>query len=91
MIPRALRKSAEFLARQLALALDDMTGIINKTVPKMTPASAIRKARRMLAEALRLIDRNSPDGAARAGRMLRDVAMPYFGTADLWKIGTALC
>lgn len=91
MIPRALRKSAEFLSRQLALALDDMTGVIRKAVPKVTPASAIKKARRMLAEALRLIDRNSPDGADRTGRMLREVAAPYFGTADLWKIGTALC
>lgn len=91
MIPRALRKSAEFLSRQLALALDDMTGIIRKTLSQKRSIDPIKKARRLLAEALRLIDRNSQDGAERTGRLLRDVALPYFGQPELWKIGTALC
>lgn len=89
MIPKALRKSAEFLARQLALALDDMTGRLAERMKRT--ADPMKKARAMLAEALRLIDRNSKNGAAASGRMLRDVAAPFFGRADLRKIGTALC
>jgi hypothetical protein len=90
MIPRALRKSAEFLARQLTLALDDMTGI-RKTLQKVRTINPIRKARALMAEALRLIDRNSKDGALRTGLMMRELALPYFGKPELWKIGTSLC
>lgn len=88
MIPKALRKSAEFLARQLALALDDMTGRLAERIKRA--ADPMKKARAMLAEALRLIDRNSKDGAATSARLLREVGMPFFGKDAMHRIGAAL-
>lgn len=88
MIPTRLRKSVEFLTRQMCLALDDMTNFIAKKIKQEDP---MKKARELIAQAFRLIDRNSKDGAHRAGLIIREQALPFFGVSDLWKIGTALC
>lgn len=86
MIPAKLRKSAEFLKRQMSLALDDMMNWIEKR-----GEDPMQKARALIAQAFRLIDRSSKDGAHRAGLVIREQALPFFGVSDLWKIGTALC
>lgn len=89
MIPAKLRRSAEFLARQLTLALDDMTGRLGVKMKK-APAP-MKEAEDLIKRALRLIDRASKDGAYSTGLMLRSQCKQFFGTAELWKIGTALC
>lgn len=86
MIPAKMRKSAEFLKRQMSLALDDMMNWIEKR-----REDPMQKARALIAQAFRLIDRNSKDGAHRTGLIIREQALPFFGVSDLWKIGTALC
>jgi len=88
MIPRSLRKSAEFLTRQMVLALTDMTGHLADRIRAAT--DPLKKARALLAEALRLIDRNSHDGAGAAGRLLRAVAVPFFGVDDCARLGAVL-
>lgn len=88
MIPRSLRKSAEFFARQMVLALADMTGRIADRI--RAAHDPLKKARALLAEAIRLIDRNSKDGAGAAGRILRAVAVPFFGVEDCARLGAVL-
>lgn len=52
MIPARLRKSAEFLSRQMVLALADMTGRIADRI--RAAQDPLKKARALIAEALRL-------------------------------------
>ncbi|NMG66808.1 hypothetical protein GPA19_17860 [Azoarcus indigens] len=84
-IARSFMKSAEFLARQMALPLRDMYD--QKAKPITLPAAArIREARRLLKQALRLIDRASSDGAGTASKILHEVAEPFFGRQDTKRI-----
>lgn len=80
MIPASLRKSAEFLSRQMVLALDAMTGRIADRI--RAAQDPLKKARALIAEALRLIDRHSSNGAANTARLVRAEAIRFYGVRD---------
>jgi len=80
MIPASLRKSAEFLSRQMVLALADMTGRLADRI--RAAQDPLKKARALIAEALRLIDRNSSNGAAKTARLVRAEAIRFYGVSD---------
>lgn len=84
-IGRGFMKCAEFIERQAKLALEFARPLIRKA-----PNPAL-EARRLIARAIRLIERNTDPkhGAAAVGAALAHACRPYFGT-DLSIIQGAL-
>ncbi|NMG45541.1 hypothetical protein GPA22_17645 [Aromatoleum toluvorans] len=85
-ISKAFIKCTEFLERQKTLALEFVRPLMRKTEPPL------HEARRLIARAIRLIERNHRphDGAAAVGKMLADVCTPYFGAPYLAHIRSGL-
>lgn len=74
----SFKRTPEFLAAQMTLALDFMRELVRA---KPDP---VKKARAMIAEAIRLIERNRPThhAAADTARIIADLCAPYFGRAE---------
>lgn len=81
----SFKRTAEFLERQMNLALDFVRPLMRKA------ANPAAEARRLIARAVRLIERSRPakDGAAAVGRVLGEVCRPYFGS-DVAAVAAAI-
>lgn len=84
-ISKSFLKCAEFIERQMVLTLDVCRPLTRKA------ANPVAEARRLIARAVRLIERSRPtkDGAAAVGRVLREVCRPYFGS-DVAAVAAAI-